>query len=376
MDRDRTIPSTASVSELSALGRFVTCWTTDWAGRLSGQLVVMGGRLMSTRCTSARHPLCLGIQEAGSGAIFRAELAHALPWAVADGRVVLVAGVFAGLDTSDEPGYLKSCSLWTFEEASAMGTGGFADAVARLSVREISTTAWSRPGPERSGGLSALCVPDIEYFGGWEPVPQARWEREHGRPSVQERIWREGDVGWLAEIIQAAWFRWLLVYPGEWRSLGQAIPYVYLRSAYDCNRPKSWAEQKSESWELDALMDATEEWVTWDETGRIGPEPEGEWPSPWTLAHTHAHDHGICLDPWLVDGATEGPSLADTLRHELAHAIAGDFGHGGAWLAMCAVIGYEPSEEEKGTDDQQGRRRATEAARPPVPPGDMAIPYS
>jgi hypothetical protein len=195
------------------------------------------------------------------------------------------------------------------------------------------------------GDDGSACLPRIEYVAGCEPVPRSDWEREHGRPSVQARIWREGDIGWLADIIETAWSRWLLVYPGEWRTVGQAIPYVHLRSTYNCDRPRNWIEWEMDDVERDYLVDAdTDAWSAWKQGGLVGPEPG--WPRPWTHGHMHRHDHGICLDPWLVDGATDGDSLEATLQHELAHAIAGDYGHDDAWLAMCEVIGYRPDEWE------------------------------
>ncbi len=191
-------------------------------------------------------------------------------------------------------------------------------------------------GTPRAKGL-----PMIDYPQGYEPIPRHDWRRSISLPSVHTQIWREGDVGPIAGVIDAAWAWWLSVYPEEWRSVGQAIPYVHLRSAYDCDRPRTHLEEKSDRIEDDHLaelsMDAVAEW---ENEGWIGPGPT--WPAPLSLGHTHAHDHGICLHPWLVYGATDDRALAETLRHELAHAIAGDFGHGDEWLGMCEVIGYQP----------------------------------
>ena len=83
----------------------------------------------------------------------------------------------------------------------------------------------------------------------------------------------------------------------------------------------------------------------WERGGKVGPEPE--WPAPAWVGHTHTHDHGICVHPWLVDHATDELSIETVLKHELAHAIAGTFGHECDWHGMCDIIGYGLTATEK-----------------------------
>jgi hypothetical protein len=186
----------------------------------------------------------------------------------------------------------------------------------------------------------------IEYIAGHEPVPRDEWEAATGRPSVQARIWREGDAGWVADNIEAAWSRWLLAYPAEWRTVGQAIPYVHLKSELMCDRPKDAMDHKIDDLEFFAHQNAHADAISaWEQAGEVGPMPE--WPGPSVLGHTHSHDHGICIDPWLVDHATDHLSVEATLKHELAHAIAGTFSHEGDWFWMCEISGYELRPDEK-----------------------------
>ena len=97
--------------------------------------------------------------------------------------------------------------------------------------------------------------------------------------------------------------------------------------------------------DLDQRVSGDQRLAAWEAGGFKRPRPEE--PEPFTLGHTHAHDHGICLDPWLVDHVSEDHSVELVLQHELAHAIAGTFGHEGDWFWMCEIIGYELTAREK-----------------------------
>ena len=194
----------------------------------------------------------------------------------------------------------------------------------------------------------------LEYIDRDERLPKTDWEGHGGTPAVASRIWREGDIGWVAEIIEAAWARWLEAYPSEWRTVGQAIPYVHLRAAAACDRPKSRYEEKIEDYDIDAQTAEHDRAIAdWVRAGLVEPE----WPTPTALGHTHGHDHGICLDPWLVDHRGAEESLEGVLMHELAHAIAGVYGHEGEWFSMCEVIGHELTPKEK--HDYDGEDWAT-----------------
>jgi hypothetical protein len=198
----------------------------------------------------------------------------------------------------------------------------------------------------------------ITYLPGCGPSGSGLYQGPR-QPQSETCIWRPGDVGWVADIIQAAWSRWLVEYPAEWRTLGQAVPYIHLRSSWCCDRPKhdDLEQMLLEDYEQYLLYEHWPEVEEWERAGSVGPPPEKL--SPQSVGHTHGHDHGICLDPWLVDQRSEEFSIEGALRHELAHAIAGSFGHLDEWLTMCEVIGHEltPGEREQCRREREAERK-------------------
>jgi len=199
----------------------------------------------------------------------------------------------------------------------------------------------------------------IRYLEGCGPTDAGRRSRGAGRLWVETRIWRPGDVGWVAEIIELAWSRWLAHYPEEWRTVGQAIPYIHLKSELMCDRPWKKVDVPPHLQHVRYLEDLDIHLATlaaWERSGKVGPTPRlGDHAA---LGHTHAHDHGICLDPSSLEDESDNALLARVLKHELAHAIAGSFGHGEEWISMCRIIGYEPDPHEK---DRDARHVPTDA---------------
>ena len=52
----------------------------------------------------------------------------------------------------------------------------------------------------------------------------------------------------------------------------------------------------------------------------------------------------IELSAWCLDGGVVPGKAEDTIRHEIAHAIAGmDAGHGPVWRKACMVTGANPN---------------------------------
>jgi hypothetical protein len=65
----------------------------------------------------------------------------------------------------------------------------------------------------------------------------------------------------------------------------------------------------------------------------------------------------ISIAKWLCDDPTLAEKAIDTLRHEVAHAIAGHAaGHGPAWRAACRMVGANPERTYTATDQQREQR--------------------
>lgn len=61
-----------------------------------------------------------------------------------------------------------------------------------------------------------------------------------------------------------------------------------------------------------------------------------------TAGRCHFRTKIIEMSAWLID-LNDPPEVLDTLRHEIAHALAGrDAGHGPDWVRMCDVTGCRP----------------------------------
>ncbi len=55
----------------------------------------------------------------------------------------------------------------------------------------------------------------------------------------------------------------------------------------------------------------------------------------------HYSEKTIYVSDWLMRHGTKEESL-DTLRHEVAHALVPNAGHGPRWKAMCIQVGAKP----------------------------------
>jgi len=217
-------------------------------------------------------------------------------------------------------------------------TGHYRDGSPRYGGHPHDSTVAVQHGDADRGAGPGLVEP-IDYLVGDEPVP--RTDRQHAEGTwCHDFVWRAGDTGWIADIIEEAWSRWLRVYPDETRRLEDAVPYLRLTPIPWCEFAMDW---KYRDLELVTWVEDNEPWLDWHRGGRVGPEPEV--PPPATFGHFHDPDRGICLDPWLADHARDGRPFADSLRHELAHAIS-LAGHDREWLSTCAIIGHRLGPDE------------------------------